>query len=66
MHCKIMPFGPVILFLATNLEKIIQKMVKGIDHEDVHCKYNQRNGNKLNILRTWEQRLIMVLHFPEM
>lgn len=32
-----MPFGPIILFLGTYLEEIIEKMVKGRDHEDVHC-----------------------------
>ena len=31
-----MPFGLIIPFLGTNLEEIIQKVAKGIDHEDVH------------------------------
>ena len=31
-----MPFGLIIPLLGTNLE-IIQKMTKGMDHEDIRC-----------------------------
>ena len=32
-----MPFGLITPLLETNLEEIIQKMTKGMDHEDIHC-----------------------------
>ena len=32
-----MPFGLIIPLLGTNLEEIIQKMTKGMDHEDIRC-----------------------------